>query len=349
MHSWQTKVHSWQIKIILMSKSKSTAQIFSSFEKQHVLIIGDVMIDNYLWGKVERISPEAPVPIVSVQKKESRLGGAANVAINIQALGATPVLCSVIGGDQNGRTFLDLLQQLNLSSEGLIQSNERPTTIKTRVIGNNHQMLRVDEEREEDISASERKQLINRITAIVNKKKVDVIIFEDYDKGLINKSLIEQIVKLARQKGIFVTADPKKRNFNHYRQIDLFKPNLKELRDGMKIDLEKNNSDELIHAVKKLAEEHKIDNVLVTLSDKGVLIMNGKVEKIIPAHFRNITDVSGAGDTVISVASLCLSSGTDPVMMAALANLAGGLVCEKVGVVPIEKEQFFEEAKRLKI
>ncbi len=332
-----------------MSKAKTISQIISSFEKLNVMIIGDVMIDNYLWGKVERISPEAPVPIVSVQKKESRLGGAANVAINVQALGGNPILCSVIGGDANGRIFLDLLQQLNMSSEGLIQSNERPTTIKTRVIGNNHQMLRVDEEREEDITASERKQLINRITTIVNRKKTDVIIFEDYDKGLINKSLIEQVVRLARQKGIFVSADPKKRNFNHYRNIDLFKPNLKELREGMKIDLEKNNVAELKAAVKKLSAEHNIENVLVTLSDKGVLIMNDKTDKIIPAHFRNITDVSGAGDTVISVASMCLAAGTDPVTMAALSNLAGGLVCEKVGVVPVERDQFFEEAKRLKI
>lgn len=331
-----------------MGKTKNISDLITSFSKLNVLIIGDVMIDNYLWGKVDRISPEAPVPIVSIQKKESRLGGAANVAINIQALGANPVLCAVIGGDANGRAFLDLLQQMNMSSEGLFQSNDRPTTIKTRVIGNNHQMLRVDEEREEDINASERKQLINRITAIINKKKIDVIIFEDYDKGLISKSLIEQVIKLARQKEIPVAVDPKKRNFNHYRNIDLFKPNLKELRDGMKIDLDKNNTDELISVVKKLSAEHNIKNTLVTLSDQGVLIMSDKIQKIIPAHFRNITDVSGAGDTVIGVASLCLAAGTDSVTMASLANLAGGLVCEKVGVVPVEKKQLIEEAKRLK-
>ena len=307
------------------------------------------MIDNYLWGKVDRISPEAPVPIVSVQKKESRLGGAANVAINVQALGANPILCAVIGGDANGRAFLDLLQQMNMSSEGLFQSNDRPTTVKTRVIGNNHQMLRVDEEKEEDINASEKKQLINRVTTIINRKKIDVIIFEDYDKGLISKSLIDQVIKFARQKNIPVAADPKKRNFNLYRHIDLFKPNLKELRDGMKIDLEKNNIDELKSAVKKLSTEHDIKNTLVTLSDLGVFISNDSVEKIIPAHFRNITDVSGAGDTVISVAALCLASGADAVTMASLANLAGGLVCEKVGVVPIEKKTFLEEAKRLKL
>lgn len=332
-----------------MSRAKTITELFSSFNKLNALIIGDVMIDNYLWGKVDRISPEAPVPIVSVQKKESRLGGAANVAINIQALGANPILCAVIGGDTNGRAFLDLLQQMNMSSEGLFQSNDRPTTVKTRVIGNNHQMLRVDEEHEDDINASERKQLINRVTAIINRKKIDVIIFEDYDKGLISKSLIEQVIKLARQKNIPVAVDPKKRNFNHYRHIDLFKPNLKELRDGMKIDLEKNNVGELKSAVKKLSAEHDIKNMLVTLSDLGVLIINDTTDKIIPAHYRNITDVSGAGDTVISVAALCLAAGADPVTMASLANLAGGIVCEQVGVVPVEKKQFLEEAKRLKI
>ncbi len=333
----------------MSGKQKTITEIFNSFNKMNVLIIGDVMIDNYYWGKVDRISPEAPVPIVSVQKKEARLGGAANVAINIQALGANPVLCAVIGGDANGRIFLDLLQQLNMSSEGLFQSNERPTTIKTRIIGNNHQMIRVDEEKEEDITPSERKQLINRITTIITKKKINVIIFEDYDKGLISKSLIEQVIKLARQKNIFIAVDPKKRNFNFYKNIDLFKPNLKELRDGMKLDLEKNNVQEIKSAVQKLSKEHHIKNSLVTLSDKGVLLVNEKSDEIIPAHFRNITDVSGAGDTVISVAALCLASGADPHTMASLANLAGGLVCEKVGVVPIEKKQLFEEAKRLKL
>jgi rfaE bifunctional protein kinase chain/domain len=323
--------------------------MFASFEQVHVLIIGDVMIDNYLWGNVERISPEAPVPIVSVQKKESRLGGAANVAINIQAMGATPILCAAIGGDTNGRLFLDILQQMKMSSDGILQCNDRPTTVKTRVIGNNYQMLRVDEENEEDISVSERKQLLTKITSIIQKKKIQVIIFEDYDKGLINKQLIDQVVKLARQKNIQLVVDPKKRNFNHYRHVDLLKPNLKELSEGMKIDLQKNKTNEIITAVKKLSAEHDIRNILVTLSDRGVLIVNEKTEEIIPAHYRNITDVSGAGDTVISVAALCMTAGADPLTMAAIANLAGGLVCEKVGVVPVVKEQLLEEALRLKI
>jgi D-glycero-beta-D-manno-heptose-7-phosphate kinase len=323
--------------------------LFDSFKDKNVLIIGDVMLDNYLWGKVERISPEAPVPIVSVQKKESRLGGAANVAINIRSLGANPVLCAVIGLDTNGRTFIEMLHQQNMSSDGIIQSDNRPTTVKTRVIGNNHQMLRVDEENDSDISSAERKQVLSRILTIIDTKKIDVIIFEDYDKGLISKSLIEQVAKTAKQKNIPVAVDPKKRNFNNYRNLTFFKPNLKELREGMKLDLEKANLDDIRSAVKKLSAEHNLEMVMVTLSDKGVFIQHGKEDLHIPAHLRTIADVSGAGDTVISVAALCLAAGANAKLLATLANLAGGLVCEKVGVVPIGKEELFAEAKGIKV
>lgn len=330
-------------------KTRTINELFAAFEKLNVLIIGDVMLDNYLWGKVDRISPEAPVPIVSIQEKESRLGGAANVAINIKALGANPILCSVIGNDINGRSFIELLQKIDLSADGIFQSTERKTTVKTRVIGNNHQMLRVDEEQEDEIIASDRKQLLNRITNIISKKNIDVIIFEDYDKGVLGKSLIESVVKVARQKGIPTAVDPKKKNFNHYRNVTLFKPNLKELREGMKLDLDKNNTEEIIKAVNKINVDHKLETTLVTLSERGVLLVDSKEDKLIPAHLRSITDVSGAGDTVISVAALCLALETSNEFMATLANLAGGLVCEKVGVVPIEKQNLLDEAKRLKI
>ncbi|MBL0103561.1 MAG: D-glycero-beta-D-manno-heptose-7-phosphate kinase [Bacteroidetes bacterium] len=330
-------------------KPKNLTELFNAFNKLNVLIIGDVMLDNYLWGKVERISPEAPVPIVSIQEKESRLGGAANVAINIRAMGANPILCSVIGNDVNGRSFIELMQQLDMSADGIFQSVDRKTTVKTRIIGNNHQMLRVDEEQEGEISVSERKQLLNRITNIISKKNIDVIIFEDYDKGIIGKTLIESINKIARQKGIPVAVDPKKKNFNFYKNVTLFKPNLKELREGMKIDLDKNHMEELSKAVHKLSDEHNIDTALITLSEKGVFFAHGKDDKLLPAHIRTIADVSGAGDTVISVAALCLALETDVELMATLANLAGGLVCEKIGVVPIEKQLLLEEAKRLKI
>lgn len=331
------------------SKTKSTSQLFEDFKKLNVLIIGDVMIDAYLWGKVDRISPEAPVPIVSVTKRENRLGGAANVAINIQSLGATPILCSVIGNDLNGRTFIEILQQMNMTADGLVQSPERPTTRKTRVIGNNHQMLRVDEERDEDISAADRKRLLDRISNILDKNKVDVIVLEDYDKGVISKQLIEQVVKIAQKHKIPTAVDPKKRNFNYYKNITLFKPNLKELREGMKLDLEKGNLKEIIGAVQKIRKDHQLDTVLLTLSERGVLLVDDKHEELIPAHIRNIADVSGAGDTVIGVAALCLAAKTSAVKMATLANLAGGLVCEKVGVVPVEKAQLLAEANLLKL
>ena len=324
-------------------------KLFNSFNDLNVLIIGDVMIDNYLWGKVERISPEAPVPIVSVQKKESRLGGAANVAINISAMGANPILCAVIGVDSNGRSFIEMLHQQNMTSEGMLQSQERPTTVKTRIIGNNHQMLRVDEELEEDISTIEKKQILHRIQSILDTKKIDVVIFEDYDKGLLSKSLIEQVVKIANQKNIPIAVDPKKRNFNHYKNVTLFKPNLKELREGMKLDLEKGNLDDIKKAVRKLSTEHKLENVMVTLSEQGMFIVNEKNEFHIPAHIRNIADVSGAGDTVISIAALCLAVQAGPELTATISNLAGGLVCEKVGVVPIVKSDLLEEVKRLKL
>ena len=331
-----------------MAKTGSLQKIFDSFEKVNALIIGDVMVDAYFWGNVERISPEAPVPVVSIVKKENRLGGAANVAMNIQALGATPILCSVIGNDASGRMFTGLLQELNMPSDGMVLSEERPTTVKTRIIGNNHQMLRVDEEQEGEISVQERKALLKRIEQIIGSKKIDVIIFEDYDKGVISKLLIEQVIKLAGKNKIPVTVDPKRKNFNHYRHVTLLKPNLKELREGMKIDLEKNDLENIREAVAKLCTDHSIGMTLVTLSDKGIYLKNGKTDKLIPAHVRNIADVSGAGDTVISVASLCLAVKTSAEFMATLANLAGGLVCEKVGVVPVDKQLLFEEANKLK-
>jgi len=332
-----------------MAKKKlNIPELFKHFTKQRVLVIGDVMIDAYLWGGVDRISPEAPVPIVTVNKKENRLGGAANVAINVQALGATPILCSVIGNGGHARIFYELMQQQGLSTEGIVQSAGRPTTFKTRVIGNNHQMLRIDEETSQEISSAERKQLLERIENIIERFNIDVVIFEDYDKGVISKTLIEAVVKRAHARKIPVTADPKKRNFNFYRNISLLKPNLKELRDGSKLDLEKGDASELKAAAAKLGKANGIDSVMITLSERGVLMYNGKESRLIPAHIRNIADVSGAGDTVISVASLCLAAGCDSFLTAALANLAGGLVCETVGVAPIEKDKLLKEALNMK-
>lgn len=328
-------------------KKEHIREIFKSFNNLNVLIIGDVMIDSYMWGKVNRISPEAPVPIVAVQKKEKRLGGAANVALNIQALGANPILCSVIGVDYEGQTFLDLLKQQKLSQKGILKSRTRITTEKTRVIGNNHQLIRIDEEFEEDITAAETQQLLTLISYIIQHDKIDVIIFEDYNKGLITPKLISKVVELAKSKNIPTCVDPKKKNFNAYKGVSLFKPNLKELREGLKIEIGADNINELQREVSSYRVKQKFDTALVTLAEKGVITNSRSTKAHIPAHIRSIADVSGAGDTVISVASLLTALHCDPIVTAAISNLSGGLVCEQVGVVPIDKNLLLEEALKL--
>jgi rfaE bifunctional protein kinase chain/domain len=319
-------------------------QLFKNFRHMNVLIIGDVMIDSYTWGKVTRISPEAPVPIVAVEKEENRLGGAANVALNILALGATPYLCAVVGEDKNAEIFDNLLASHQLSKEGIIRSDNRITTVKTRIIGNNHQMLRIDKEVEYPLSEIELKQLYNQIKNLVDNKKIYVIIFEDYDKGVITTSLIEQVVELAKSKNIPVAVDPKKRNFLNYKNVSLFKPNLKELKEGLNIEIDTSIPATLENAAKQIREILNAKMAIITLSEKGILINTANENKIIPAHVRNIADVSGAGDTVISVAALCLAAGISPQDIAELSNLAGGLVCEHVGVVSINAEELQKEA-----
>lgn len=328
-------------------KKEQIRDIFRSFNNLNVLIIGDVMIDSYLWGKVNRISPEAPVPIVSVSSKEVRLGGAANVALNVQALGANPILCSVIGVDIEGQQFLDLLKRQRLSQKGILKSRDRITTVKTRVIGNKAQLIRVDEENEEDITQHETNQLLNLISYIIQHEKIDVVIFEDYNKGLITPKLIQKVVELCRSKSIPTCVDPKKKNFLAYKGVSLFKPNLKELREGLKLDIDTDNINDLQRVISSFRVKQKLGTALVTLAEKGVITNSRKLKEHLPAHIRSIADVSGAGDTVISVAALCRALDCNEIFTAALANLSGGLVCEEVGVVPISKEKLLDEALEL--
>ncbi|RLD89790.1 MAG: D-glycero-beta-D-manno-heptose-7-phosphate kinase [Bacteroidetes bacterium] len=334
-----------------MLTTDTVSRLFSEFDKLNVLIIGDVMVDAYLWGKVDRISPEAPVPIVTVAKRENRLGGAANVGLNIKSLGATAYLCAVIGKDPKGAEFLEMLDQEGIPKEGIVQSKSRVTTTKFRVISNNTQLLRVDEEQTDPLNEEEVSALFSNIKNLTESKKIDVIIFQDYDKGVITVSLINEIVTLANAKNIPVVVDPKKANFLHFKNVTLFKPNLKEIKEGLNIDFDESDKDELEKAIGMLQEKLRSQIILNTLSEKGVFIRwneNGTYRSAkIAAHLRNISDVSGAGDTVISVAALCLAQGIDVPDMAAIANLSGGLVCEEVGVVPINKTKLQDEVIRL--
>ncbi|MBC7389298.1 MAG: D-glycero-beta-D-manno-heptose-7-phosphate kinase [Opitutaceae bacterium] len=320
-------------------------EVFSEFDKLKVLIIGDVMLDSYLWGKVERISPEAPVPIVNVQKREVRLGGAGNVALNILSLGAKPVLCSVIGQDLDGDTFLNLLDKHGMEKSGIIQTQDRPTTIKHRIIAGSQQMLRVDSETDKEIKEVVTNKLLEKITLLL--EDCQVVIFEDYDKGVITPGLIKHVVKMTSEKGIPTVVDPKKRNFLAYEGVTLFKPNLKELKEGLKIDFDKADKNEVQHASSLLREKLNIKSTLITLSEHGIFVSDGENNHFIPAHLRSISDVSGAGDTVVSVAALALALKLPLKQVAELSNLAGGIVCEYIGVVPIHKARLKEEAKEI--
>jgi len=322
-------------------------KVFHQFNDLKVLIIGDVMIDSYLWGNVSRISPEAPVPIVNVQKREQRLGGAANVALNVQALGATPILCSVVGSDGEGENLLRLMEINGLNRAGIVQSNHRITTVKHRILASSQHLLRIDSEMDKLIDEEEQELLWKKIETLLSD--VQAVIFEDYDKGVITQELIERTINLANQKNIPTIIDPKKRNFLFYKNATLFKPNLKELKEGLKIDFNHHHIDEITEAVKKLQETLDAKSVMTTLSEKGVLIYSEKETHHIPAHLRSIADVSGAGDTVVSVAALCVALNLPLKLVADLSNLAGGLVCEYQGVVPINKSKLLSEALIKKI
>ncbi len=321
---------------------------FEKIKGLNIVIIGDVMIDSYLWGNVDRISPEAPVPIVAVNKRANRLGGAANVALNIKAMGAAPILCSVIGNDKQAEIFDELLHENELSRVGIQKNSNRITTTKFRVIGNNMQMLRVDEEMDTPLLRSDQQKFIQNIQAIFNQHKIDAVIFQDYDKGVITPDLIKKVNQLCAENNIPVAVDPKKRNFEAYRNLTFFKPNLKELREGLGLNFDKSDFSSLRKAVRKLHQKQNLRIILATLSDAGVFVSqwleNDSFEDFhIPAHLRSIADVSGAGDTVVSLATICLALGMKPAEVAAISNLGGGQVCESVGVVPVNPEKLKKE------
>ena len=321
--------------------------LFNAFNKLKVMIIGDVMIDSYIWGKVNRISPEAPVPIVSVVERDKRLGGAANVALNIKALGATPILCTVVGDDSESDTLVQLLKKQQITNSGIVKSENRITTIKHRILSGSQQMLRVDSEIESQINEAESKELFRLIKELIDT--VDAIIFEDYDKGVLSSEIIKDVIELAIKQGIPTIVDPKKKNFLFYKDATLFKPNLKEIKEGLGIEINPSRKEEVNDAVAILNNKMPTENIMVTLSEHGVYITDHETYFNIKAHKREIADVSGAGDTVVSVAALCLTMKLPIQQVAAIANLAGGLVCEYLGVVPINKEQLFIEIKSSKI
>ena len=321
--------------------------LFDKFNGLRILVIGDVMLDAYVMGKVNRISPEAPVPIVSLENEDARIGGAGNVALNLLALGAKPVICGVIGEDSSGDKLLNLFEKNGISTDGLVKSISRKTTVKTRVISSKQQLLRIDSESTFPLLESEEIKLNNTIQNIINQG-VDGIIFEDYNKGVLTDSVIQNTIKIAKEKDIPTAVDPKKENFLSYKGVSLFKPNLKELKEGLNLNFDFNSNKDLFEKGIEVLEE-KLQNEIsfITLSEYGVFIKNQTEKYYVPAHMRSISDVSGAGDTVIAVATLCLISGASTKQIAQISNLAGGLVCEKSGVVSISKNDLLKEVSEL--
>ncbi len=321
--------------------------VFESIEKLKVGVIGDVMLDSYIWGKVERISPEAPVPIVSLHHKEERIGGAGNVALNCRSLGSQVFILGVTGEDEEAMKLEKLLKENNIDTSYLVKSKHRITTNKTRIISRNQQMMRLDAEVETDLDKHDEKVVLNKLAAFIEQENPDVLIFEDYNKGVLTQAVISKAITLCKASGVITTADPKRKNFFSYKGVDIFKPNLKEVKEALNMLFEEAGIYLLRDIHKELQNllQHTIS--LITLSEKGIFYQWEENAAIIPGHLRSIADVSGAGDTVIAVASLVYAATKNAHLMAEIANVAGGLVCEEVGTVAIDKEKLFRECEIL--
>ncbi|MBS1645524.1 MAG: carbohydrate kinase [Bacteroidetes bacterium] len=324
--------------------------LFERMNGLHVAIIGDVMLDNYWWGDTERISPEAPVPIVALRRRESRLGGAANVALNCKALGARVSLCTVLGADAEGEQLWQLAEEAGIDMQASRKSAHRATTTKTRVIARHQQMLRLDAETTEDLCTEEEHPFIDLVLRFLQREKPQALIFEDYNKGVLKENVIQRVIAHCQEIGIVTSVDPKLKNFLSFTGVDIFKPNLKEVREGLQLpineDLKTVAALATVHQRLQEKLQHKI--TFITLSERGVYAKEGdRNEVLIPSHLRNIADVSGAGDTVIACATMVYTLSQDIQLMAAVSNIAGGIVCESVGVVPIDKSTLIAECDRL--
>lgn len=322
-------------------------QLFTGFSEMKVAVVGDIMLDTYWWGNVDRISPEAPVPVVVLDEKELRIGGAGNVALNTAALGAQTVLFSVIGNDDDGKTLLSLLTRNNIQTGNIVVSNDRITTNKMRIISRNQHMLRLDAEMTKDINESEQLLLVKSFADFIEAERPSVVIFEDYNKGVLTEEVNQKMIAICERRGIVTTADPKRKNFFSYKGVTIFKPNLKEVKDGLNVLLDDVNETFLQNIHRQLENRLHHSISLITLSEKGIFYQHDNSSKIIPTHIRTIADVSGAGDTVIAVASLAYAKTKDIYLSAAMANIAGGLVCEEVGTVAINKDKLLQECREL--
>ncbi len=322
-------------------------KLFESFGTIRAGVIGDIMLDTYWWGHVERISPEAPVPVVSLDKREQRIGGAGNVALNLASLGARVATFSVVGREEEGRILEELLQKNKIETGYLLKSDNRITTNKSRIISRNQQMMRLDSETTRDLSGEEEDLLLAQVKRFLDEERPQVMVFEDYNKGVLTPRVIGEVIALCKQREVITAVDPKRKNFFSYEGVSIFKPNLKEVKEGLNLLLDDIRLPTLQDIHLQLAEKLHHHISFITLSEKGVFYQAPGESAIIPSHLRYIADVSGAGDTVIAVAALVYAATRDTRLMAEIANIAGGLVCEEVGTVAIDPVKLLRECEAL--
>lgn len=322
-------------------------KLFHDLSQLKVGVVGDVMLDTYWWGNVDRISPEAPVPVVALSKREQRIGGAGNVALNVASIGASVNMISVLGKDDDGDQLTKLLQENHIGTKYLVHSEHRITTNKIRIISRNQHMMRLDAEISDDIISDDEERLLYSFENYIAAEDPDVIILEDYNKGVLTEYVIKSMIGLCKKHNILTAVDPKRKNFFAYEGVDIFKPNLKEVKEGLNILQDSVNLSFLkdMHILLQDKLEHRIS--LITLSEKGIFYQQENEAAIIPTHIRSIADVSGAGDTVIAIASLVFAATGNARLMAEIANIAGGLVCEEVGTVAIDKNKLLAECDQL--
>jgi rfaE bifunctional protein kinase chain/domain len=322
-------------------------QLFTGFQSIRVAILGDVMLDTYWWGSVDRISPEAPVPVVALKNKELRVGGAANVALNTASLGAKTTMISIVGADNDGEQLLQLLNDKHIDTSYIRSVSNRVTTNKTRIMSRNQQMMRLDAEITTDIDEATENILIEQVKNCLDQQQPQVLIFEDYNKGVITERIIQTVTALCKERNVIIAVDPKKKNFLSYKDVTIFKPNLKEVKEGLNLSVDHIDLSSLQQIHERLQQHLHHQISLITLSEKGVFYQDETSHKIIPTHIRNIADVSGAGDTVIAVTSLCYAATRDMHLAAEMANIAGGLVCEQVGTAAIDRDRLLQECEIL--
>ncbi len=312
----------------------------ASMGGKRIAVLGDYMLDRYLWGSVTRVSPEAPVPIVDVERETDHLGGAANVANNLAALEATPYPIGVVGDDGTGARLLQLLREKGFQTEGLFVDASRPTTIKTRVIAHHQHIVRTDRELRDGLAPHVQEMILDFLRELM--PSLNALIIEDYNKGVLVQPLLGNVLALAKQHHCPVTVDPKFNHFLDYRGVTVFKPNRKETEDVLGLKLK--SHDEVVRAGQTLLHKLHAENVLITLGAEGMALFqrNGNVYQV-PTRARRVHDVSGAGDTVIATLTAALAAGADIIEAATLANIAAGVVVAEVGAVPVDKQKLLDE------